>query len=94
MCAEPMLPETTYPKETSSNPEGKSGLTEPTADPWTPAGDDAEPTVTITVDDEDSYIQSVTLTDTENVKQVVVTVLDENGQEVCISVTLSVYCAC
>ena len=79
-----MQPETTYPKETSSNSGDKSGLTNPDDEPWTPDEDDKEPTVTITIDDEeDKFIESVTVTGTENVGSVTVTVVDEDGNEVC-----------
>ena len=94
MCAKTMEPETTYPKVTSSNPEGKSGWTDDTVAPWTSADDDTERTVTITIDEEDTYIESFDITGSENVDQVFFTVLDENGDVVCISITLSLYCPC
>ena len=80
-----MEPETTYPKETSSNSGDKSGLSDPDDEPWTSdVDDDKTPTVTITVSDEgDKYIEKVTLTETDNVKEVTVTVVDEDGKEVC-----------
>ena len=79
-----MEPETGYPIDTSSNPDDKPGLSNPNVDPWTPDDDDEEPTVTITVDDEDAYIESVTITGTENVASVTVTIVDEDGEEVCL----------
>lgn len=94
MCAKTMEPETTYPKVTSSNPEGKSGLTDDSAAPWIPAEDDTELTVTITIAEEDTYIDSFDITGSENVDQVFFTVLDENDEVVCISITLSLYCTC
>ena len=88
-CSEAMEPETTYPKETSSNSGDKSGLTDPDDEPWTPDEEDKEPTVTITIDDEeDKFIESVTVTGTENVGSVTVTVIDEDGNEVCLACKL------
>jgi hypothetical protein len=77
-----MEPETGYPIETSSNPDDKPGLTDPSEDPWTPAEEDESPTVTITIDDEDTYIEFIKITDTENVESVTVVVIDEDGNEV------------
>ena len=83
-----MQPETTYPKETSSNSGDKSGLTNPDDEPWTPDENDKKLTVTITIDDEeDKFIESVTVTGTDNVGSVTVTVVDEDGNEVCLSCT-------
>ena len=79
-----MQPETSYPKETSSNSDNKSGLSDPEEEPWTPDENDESPTVTINIDDdEDKFIESVTVTGTENVESVTVTVVDEDGSEVC-----------
>ena len=82
-----MQPKSTYPKETSSNSGDKSGLTNPDDEPWTPDEDDKEPTVTITIDDENKFIDSVTLTGTDNVNSVSVTVVDEDGNEVIFQAT-------
>lgn len=81
-CAEDMKPETGYPIETSSNPDDKPGLSNPEREPWSPSTNDQLPTVTITVDDEDTYIDSIKLTDTDNVQSVTITVEDEDGNEV------------
>ena len=87
-----MQPETTYPKETSSNSDDKDGLTDPDAEPWSPDEDDNTPTVTITIDDEeDKFIESVTVTGTENVDSVTVTIVDEDGSEVCFIISF-LYC--
>lgn len=77
-----MQPETGYPIETSSNPDGNPGLSDPNEDPWTPDEDDESPRVTITVDDEDTYIEAIKITDTDNVKSVTVVIIDEEGNEV------------
>ena len=88
-----MQPETTYPKETSSNSGDKSGLTNPEDEPWTPDENDKKPTVTVTIDDEeDRFIESVTVTGTENVGSVTVTVVDEDGNEVCIPSNYHSFC--
>jgi hypothetical protein len=81
-CGETMQPETGYPIETSSNPGDKPGLSDPAEDPWTPDESDESPTVTITVDDEDTYIESIKITETDNVESVTITVIDEDGNEV------------
>ena len=77
-----MQPETGYPIETSSNPDGKPGFSAPDEDPWTPDEDDESPTVTITVDDEDTYIESLKITTTDNVQSVTVIIVDAEGNEV------------
>ena len=79
-----MQPETGYPVETSSNPDGAPGLSNPSEDPWTPADSDESPSVTIIISDEDTFIESATVTGTENVKSVTVVVVEENGDEVCL----------
>jgi len=81
-CGETMQPETGYPIETSSNPDDKPGLSDPAEEPWSPDEDDESPTVTITVDDEDTYIESIKITETDNVESVTITVIDEDGNEV------------
>ena len=77
-----MQPETSYPINTSSNTDGKPGLSNPDKDAWSPDENDKEPSVSITVDDEDKYIDSVTITETENVGTVTVVVINEDGTEV------------
>ena len=79
-----MQPETGYTKETSSNPDGAPGLSNPNEDPWTPADGDESPSVTITISDEDTFIESATITGTENVQSVTVVVVEEDGDEVCL----------
>ena len=87
-----MQPEKTYPKETSSNSENIAGLTNPDDEPWTPDENDKNPTVTITInDEEDKFIESVTVTGTDNVGSVTVTVVDEDGNEVCFSSNLHTF---
>ena len=90
-CAYTMQPETTYPIDTSTNTGDKSGLSDPDAEPWRPDEDDESPTATITVDgEENTFIESVKVTSTENVDSVTVTVTDVDNNEVCNSVPLSI----
>ena len=77
-----MVPETGYPIKPSSNTDDKDGLVDPNEEPWSPDEDDENPSVTITVDEEDTIIESVTVTDTENVESVTVVIVDEDGNEV------------
>jgi len=78
-----MQPETSYPKKPSSNTDGKPGLSNPNKDPWSPDENDKNPSVSITVDDEeDKFIDSVTITKTENIKRVTVVVIHEDGTKV------------
>jgi hypothetical protein len=80
-----MAPETTYPMTPSSNKGDKEGLSNPSAEPWTSdEEEDSEPNVEIAISDdgEDKFIDSVTVTVTENVDFVSVIVTDENGEKV------------
>jgi hypothetical protein len=79
-----MEPETGYPKETSSNSDGTSGLSNPNEDPWTPEETDDSPTITIKISDEDTYIESATITGTDNVESVTVVIVADDGSEVCL----------
>ena len=79
-----MEPETGYSKETSSNPDGASGLSNPTEEPWTPEETDDSPTITINISDEDTYIESATITGTDNVESVTVVIVAADGSEVCL----------
>ena len=79
-----MQPETGYPIKPSSNKDDKDGLSDPSEDPWTPDPEDENPSVEIVIDgEEDKQIEEITITDTENVESVTVTVVDEDGNEVC-----------
>ena len=79
-----MQPETGYPIKPSSNTDDKDGLSDPSEDPWTSDPEDENPSVEIVIDgEEDKYIEEITITDTENVESVTVTVVDEDGNEVC-----------
>ena len=73
-----------YPMKPSSNPDGKPGLSNPDKDAWSSDENDKKPSVTITVDDEeDKYIDSVTITETDNVDSVTVVVINkDDGTEV------------
>jgi len=78
-----MQPETSYPMKPSSNTDGKPGLSNPDKDAWSPDENDKNPSVSITIDDEeDKFIDSVTITETENVESVTVVVIHEDGTKV------------
>ena len=66
----------------SSNIDDVEKLFEDDDDKWTSAEEDSNPTVTVTVSDEDSFIKDITVEDSSNVVAVEVTVYDENGEEV------------
>ena len=89
-----MEPETGYPKEASTNPDGATGLSNPNEDPWTPADGDESPSVTITISDEDTFIESATITGTENVESVTVVVVEENGDKVGLKFNFGKYMSC
>jgi hypothetical protein len=80
-CEEEMVYENTYPKTVSSNEEGKSGLTDDNDAPWSPSEDDLEKSVIVTVSEEIEYIDSVLISETTGVSSVVVSVIDEDGNE-------------
>lgn len=79
-----MEPETGYPKKPSSNEDAAPGLSNPNEDPWTPDESDESPTITVTIDDADTYIESATITGTDNVESVTVVIVAEDGTEVCV----------
>jgi hypothetical protein len=83
-CEEEMVFESTYPKEVSSNEDGKPGLSNSNQSPWSPEDGDEAPTVTVTVSDdtEDVYIDSLQITNLENVESVIVTIVDSEGTQV------------
>jgi hypothetical protein len=81
-----MEPERGYPMETSSNPAGVSGLSDPSDDPWTPDNSDDSPTVTVIINKEDTYIESATITGTENVESVTVVIEADDGSKVCFTI--------
>jgi len=77
-----MEPET-YPVIPSSNPDGSRGLSNSDEGAWRPSEDDDEPSITITVDNnENKYIDSVTITNTINVAIVTVIVINKDGTQV------------
>ena len=72
-----------YPMETSSNTDEETGLSDADQELWSPDKNDTKPSVSITVDDDDDkYIDSVTLTETENVGTVTIVVINKDGTEV------------
>ena len=79
-----------YPMKPSSNTDEKLGLSNPDQDAWSPDENDKKPSVSITVDDEeDKYIDSVTLTETDNVDTVTVVVINKDGTEVsCLDIVI------
>ena len=84
-----MQPETSYPIKPSSNTDGKPGLSNPDKDAWSPDTKDKNPSISITVDDEeDKFIDSVTITKTENVGSVTVVVIHKDGTKVSCKVIL------
>ena len=91
-CSEVKQPETTYPKETRSNSGDKSGLTNPDDEPLTPDENDIKPTTTLTVDDEDTFIESDIIAGAANVGSVTVAVVDEDGNEVCFPSNYHSFC--
>ena len=76
--------ESTYPKTVSTGDDSKPGLSDPNENTWSPSEDDDEPSVTVTVSDDevDDYIESVKITGLENVDEVTVTVVDSDGEKV------------
>ena len=81
-CDVPMEPESNYPITPSSNPQDTDGLTKEDGEPWSPAPDDENPSLTITVSDEDTEIPLFEITETKNVKKVTVTVINQNDEPV------------
>ena len=82
-----MLPEYNNPVETSSNNENADDLRSEETPRWesNPEEDNNEnPTITVTVSEEDSFISEVTLDRTQNIDSITVTVVDEEGNEVSI----------
>lgn len=77
-----------YPLVASSNQEGEPGLRNVKRPKWKPNADDKSPSVRITInEEEDSFIESVTLTETTNVKSVTVVVVKADGSKVsCLSI--------
>ena len=81
---------TDAPIEASSNSDNVENLREDDSDVWesNPEEETSKPTVTITVSDENSFVDEVEVTGTTNVESVTVTIIDENGQEVKVSDTI------
>ena len=75
-----------YPKETSSNSDDKDELSDDSSDStWSPDDSYKEPSVTITVDpneETDTFIKSVQVDKTQNVKRIVVYIISANGDRV------------
>ena len=78
---------TDAPIEASSNSDNVENLREDDSDVWesNPEEETSKPTVTITVSDENSFVDEVEVTGTTNVESLTVTIIDENGQEVNVS---------
>lgn len=72
-----------YVKVPSSNVDDKFYLSfNDNGNTWSPAEGDSSPSVTITVNnDQDTYIESITIDATENVKNVLVVVVNANGDK-------------
>ena len=79
-CDEEMVYEYTYPKTPSSNGDEAESLSEKnSADKWSPDANDKNPSVTITVDDEDTFIDSVKVDVVDKVDKIIVYVIDDAG---------------
>ncbi len=72
-----MVYESTYPKDVSSNPDGKPGLSDEAEAPWSPDAEDPEKSVTVTVAEVSEYIDSVKITGMSGVSTVTVSVDEE-----------------
>ena len=68
--------------KTSSNPESTENLSTKDDTPWTSSGADNSPTVTLTLSTVDSLVDTVFISGVTNVKEVKVTVIDTQGDEV------------
>jgi len=78
-----MLPQTSYIVNTTSNTDRTAGLSNPEMSPWSPAVGDVSPSVSIAVaGEEDKFIESLTITKTENVGSVTVVVIRKDGTNV------------
>ena len=81
-----MEPRSDFPTETSSGDDTKDGLNDGDEDPWTPDPSDPEPSVDITVTEEDENvpIQSIVVTPdkTTGVENITVQVYDKDGNPV------------
>ena len=90
-CDDVMSSPTDAPIEASSNSDNVDNLREEDTDVWesNPEDETSNPTVTITVSDADSFIDDVVITGTTNVEAVKITVIDESGNEVSISVYIT-----
>lgn len=78
-----MEPRSDFPTDVSSGDDSAGGLNDPNEDPWIPDPSDPEPTVDITVTEEDENvpIQSVRIpTDkTQGVSLITIQVYDKDG---------------
>ena len=72
--------ESNFPTKTSTNSNKKQGLSNANMRPWSPTATDDEPLITVTVDDENAYIDSVSLT-VDGVERVEVVVVYEDGSK-------------
>jgi hypothetical protein len=84
-----MTPEYNFPVEVSSNSDDKEPLSsddENEPESWSPSSEDDTPTVTVTVsggdEPEDTFINTITILNTEGVEEVTVVVISENGDRV------------
>ena len=77
-----MSPESNNNVDTSSNKADANNMKEEGDARWVSDSSDETPSVTIEVADNDSFIKSVSITNTTNVDSVTVTVFDEAGNQV------------
>ena len=74
-----------YTKKPSSNANDKFFLSfDGDGELWSPGGNDEDPSISVVISEagDDTYIDSVVIDKTENVKSISVVVVDENGDKV------------
>ena len=77
-----MSPESNNPVEASSNNDNVDSMKEEGDNRWVSDITDDNPSVNITVAEEDSFVESVTVQNTTNVDSITVTVYNEEGEKV------------
>ena len=79
-----MTPRSDFPIKTSSGEDTKEGLTDDDKEPWKPKDDNPKVTITVTEEDKNVPIQTVTVSKdkTKNVKKVIVQVKDKDDKDV------------
>ena len=84
ICEDVMNSTSDVPIEASSNNDNVENVKGNDENVWesNPEEESSNPSITITVSEEDSFIDEVVVTGTSNVESVTITVIDENGQEV------------